>query len=69
MVEDKMVGWHHWLNEYELEQDLGVGDGQGNLACHSPLGLKELDRTDWATEHHQQCRNVIICSWHATTYG
>ena len=46
MAEDKMVGWHHWLNGYELEQDLGVGDGQGNLACHSPLGLKELDMTE-----------------------
>ena len=41
-----MVGWHHQLNGYEFEQDLGAGDEQGNLACHSPLGLKESDVTE-----------------------
>ena len=34
-IEDKMVGWHHWLNGHESEQALGVGDGQGSLACWS----------------------------------
>ena len=28
-----MVGWHHQLNGHEFEQALGVGDGQGSLAC------------------------------------
>ena len=41
-AEDKMVGWHHWLNEHEFEQAPGVGDGQGSLACYSPCGGKEL---------------------------
>ena len=41
-----MVGWHHQLNGYEFEQDLGAGDEQGNLACRSPLGLKESDVTE-----------------------
>ena len=45
-TEDKMVGWHHQLNGYEFEQDLGAGDEQGNLACRSPLGLKESDVTE-----------------------
>ena len=27
MTEDKMVGWHHWLNGYEFEQALGNGEG------------------------------------------
>ena len=36
VTEDEMVGWHHWLNAQEFEQALGVGDGQGNLACCSP---------------------------------
>lgn len=40
-----MVGWHHQLHGYEFEQDLGAGDEQGNLACCSPLGLKESDMT------------------------
>ena len=43
MTEEEMVGWHHRLNEHEFEQALGVGDGQGSLACCSPWGHKELD--------------------------
>ena len=45
-TEDEMVGWHHQLNGYEFEQTLGVGDGQGGLACCSPWGHKELDATE-----------------------
>ena len=45
MTEDKMVGWHHWLNGHESEYTLGVGDGQRGLACCSPWGRKELDMT------------------------
>ena len=37
-TEDEMVGWHHWLDGHELEQALGVGDGQGGLECYSPRG-------------------------------
>ena len=29
-----------------FEQALGVGDGQGDLVCCSPLGCKELDTTE-----------------------
>ena len=46
-TEDKMVGWHHRFNGHEFEQALGVGDGQGSLACHSPWGCKESDTTEW----------------------
>ena len=46
MTEDEMVGWHHWLNGHEFEQALGVGEGQGSLACCSPWGCKELDMTE-----------------------
>ena len=35
-TEDKIVGWHHWLNGHEFEQAPGVGDGQGSLTCSSP---------------------------------
>ena len=38
-----MVGWYHKFDEHEFEQALGVGDGQGILACCSPWGRKELD--------------------------
>ena len=41
-----MVGWHHRLNGHECEQALGVGDGQGGLACCGPWGGKESDTTE-----------------------
>ena len=47
MTEDGMVGWHHWLYGHEFVQALGVGDGQGSLACCSPWGRKELNVTEW----------------------
>ena len=47
MTEDEMIGWHHWLNGHELEQVLGIGDGQGSLACYSTWGRKELDMIEW----------------------
>ena len=46
MTEDEMVGWHHQLDKREFEQALGVGDGQGSLACCSPGGRKESDTTE-----------------------
>ena len=42
-TEDEMVGWHHRLNGHEFEKTQGDGEGQGILACCSPLGHKELD--------------------------
>ena len=41
MTEDELVGWHHRLNGHQFEQALGVGDGQGSLACCSLWGCKE----------------------------
>ena len=46
MTEDEMVGWHHQCNGNEFEQALGVGDGQGSLACCSLWGCKEQDTTE-----------------------
>ena len=46
MTEDEMVGWHHQLNGHEFEQALGIGDGQGGLACCSPCDRKESDMTE-----------------------
>ena len=50
---DKRVRWlngHHQLDGHEFEQALGVGDGQGSLACRS--GLQRVGR-DWATKQRQ----------------
>ena len=39
-TEDKMVGWHHRLNGHGFGWTLGVGDGQGGLACYSSWGRR-----------------------------
>ena len=41
--EDEMVGWHHQLNGYEIEQSPEDSKGQGSLACCSSWGYKDLD--------------------------
>ena len=41
-----MAGWHHWLDGHEFGWALGVGDGQGGLACCDSWGRKELDTTE-----------------------
>ena len=38
-----MVEWHHRLNGREFEQALGVGNGQGGLACCGPWVTKSQD--------------------------
>ena len=41
-----MVGWHHQLDGHEFGQALGVGDGQGGLACPWFMGSQRV-RHDW----------------------
>ena len=45
MAENKLVGWHHWFNGLESEQNPGAGDGQGSQASCSPQGHRESDRS------------------------
>ena len=54
-TEDEMVRWHHWLNGHGFGWTLGVGDGQGGLACCGSWGHKELDMTErvnWTELNH-----------------
>ena len=37
-----MVRWHHQLSGHEFEQAQGDGEGQGSLACRSPLGSQRV---------------------------
>ena len=46
MTEHEMIGWHHRLNGHGFEWTLGVGDGQGGLACCDLWEFKELDKTE-----------------------
>ena len=59
-TEDEMVGWHHRLDGRGFGWTLGVGDGQGGLACCSSWGHKELDTTErlnWTELIHMQNLN------------
>ena len=63
MTEDEMVGWHHQLNGHEFEWTLGVGDGQGGLACCSPWGRKEshvTEQLNWTEILIQLWRLLIV---------
>ena len=42
-TENEMVGWHHQLNEHELEQTPGDREVQGSLQCYSSWDCKQLD--------------------------
>ena len=46
-TEDKMAGWHHWLDRHGFGWTLGVGDGQGGLQFCNSWGRKESDTTEW----------------------
>ena len=60
MTEDEMVGWHHRLDGHEFGWTLGVGDGQGGLACCDSWGCKELDMTDWTELRFRKDTNELI---------
>ena len=67
-------GWQRmrWLDgitdsmDRSFEQALGVGDGQGSLACCSPWGCKESDTTErlnWTelTDRRQPVPTAVRC--------
>ena len=45
-TEDEMVGWHHQLDGHGSAWTLGIGVGQGGLACCASWGHKESDTTE-----------------------
>ena len=50
VTEDKMFGWHRWLNVHEFEQTPADGEGQGSLACCRPWGRKSWTwLSNWTT--------------------
>ena len=46
VMEDEMVGWHHQLSGRGFWWTLGVGDGQGGLACCGSWDRKESGTTE-----------------------
>ena len=66
-TEDEMAGWHHWQDGRESEWTLGVGDGQGVLACCDSWGGKESDTTErlnWTESTVLVIRVVPDKSWY-----
>ena len=69
-TEGRRRGWQrmrwlyvHWLDGHKFEQALGIGDGQGGLACCIPWGHKECDTTEWLNWielKHQKVINVEV---------
>ena len=65
-TEDEMAGWHHQLDGHGFGWTLGVGDGQGGLACCDSWGCKGLDTTEqlnWTAlkEKHTLEEVVLFC--------
>ena len=66
-TEDKIVRWYHQLERHEFGQALGVGDGQGNLACWSPWGRKESDMTkqlNWTIFVKEFLKSFVLTMWY-----
>ena len=63
MTEDEVAEWHHGLDGRESEWTLGVGDGQGVLACCDSWGRKELDMTErmnWTEKLTEHCKSTVL---------
>ena len=75
-TEDEMAGWHHRLDAREFEWTLGIGDGQGGLACCDSWGCKELDTTErlnWTEEKTLKVRfssqpHMPVCLIHTMSW-
>ena len=58
MMEDEMVGWHHWHDGRGFVWILGVGDGQG---CFGSLGHKaSAQLSDW---NELNWFSMTWCEW------
>ena len=60
MTADEMVGWHHRLDGHEYT--LGVGDGQGSLACCSVWDCRV--RHDFGTKQQYIASQVTFAISH-----
>ena len=74
-----MKQWHHWhhrLNGHGFGWTLGVGDGQGGLACCGSWSRKELDTTErlnWTKQNWHFSSDVCMpshfsCVWLFATH-
>ena len=57
----EMVGMHHRLNRLGFAWTLGIGDGQGGLACCPPWSCKELDATERLNWTERSFSKTLVC--------
>ena len=64
-TEDEMAGWHHWFDGHESGWTLGVGDGQGGLACCNSWGrTKSRTRlSDWTELNWMLSQKLFLISF------
>ena len=68
MTEDEMVGWHHRLDGHGFGWTLGVGNGQGGLACWGSWGSQRV-RNEWVSELNRTTSRLWLllksklCKW------
>ena len=55
VAEDKMDGWHHWLNGHEFKQTPGDSERQASLVCCNSWSCRESDTT-WQLNNNK-------CNW------
>ena len=68
MTEDEMAGWHHRFHAHEFGWTLGVGDGQGGLACCDSWDAESdtTERLNWtelnwhSTQHLHSFRRLLL---------
>ena len=62
MTEDEVVGWHHWLSEYEFEQTPGDSEGQWRTVKPGVLQSMGLQRVghDWVSEQQLYIVNTVL---------
>ena len=60
VTEDKMVGWHHWLNGHEFEQTLEDGEWPGKTGMLQSMGLQgQTQLIDWTTALQEVLKEVL----------
>ena len=61
--DETVVSMHHCLDGHVFEQALGVGDGQGGLACCGPRGCRESDTTERLNENLVDLQCCVNGCW------
>ena len=63
LTEDEMVGWHPWLDGHGFGWTLGVGDGEGGLACCDSWDRKESDVTEQLNWTELSSSKTVVKLW------